>query len=232
MSASAVVIGATGGIGRALADAIEEEGQYDAVFRLSRSGQGDAYLDLEDESTIAAAARNLKEVPPLALIIVATGVLHDGDAGPEKSMRDLDAAWLARNFAVNAAGPALIAKHFLPLMPKSGRAIFAALSARVGSISDNRLGGWYGYRASKAALNMMIRNLAIEHKRKNDRAIIVGLHPGTVDTPLSEPFQHNVSAKQLFDTNRAALQLLDVLDGLKPADSGHIFAWDGEEIDP
>ncbi|MEM8696061.1 MAG: SDR family NAD(P)-dependent oxidoreductase [Pseudomonadota bacterium] len=232
MTSSAVVIGASGGIGRALADSLEDEGEYDTVIRLSRSGIGDAHIDLEDEATIAAAAERLATRPAPALILVATGILHDGAKGPEKSMRDLDPAWLARNFAINAIGPALVAKHMLPLMPKTGRTIFAALSARVGSISDNRLGGWYGYRASKAALNMMVRNLAIEHKRKNDRAIIVGLHPGTVDTALSAPFQRNVAKKQLFDTERAALQLLDLLDGLKPADSGHIFAWDGEEIAP
>lgn len=232
MTGSAIVIGASGGIGRALADALADEGEYDRVVRLSRSGAGDGRIDLEDETSIAAAAESLADAPAPSLILVATGILHDGPTGPEKSMRDLDAAWLARNFAVNAIGPALVAKHFLPLMPKDAPTTFAALSARVGSISDNRLGGWYGYRASKAALNMMIRNLAIEHKRKNDRAIIVGLHPGTVDTPLSEPFQGNVPAKQLFDPERAALQLLDVLDGLKPADSGHIFAWDGEEIAP
>lgn len=232
MTGSAVVIGASGGIGRALADALAEERRYDRIVRLSRSGDGDGHIDLADESSIAAAAEGLSDAPSPSLILVATGILHDGPVGPEKTMRDLEAAWLARNFAINAIGPALVAKHFLPLMPKDAPATFAALSARVGSISDNRLGGWYGYRASKAALNMMIRNLAIEYNRKNDRAIIVGLHPGTVDTPLSEPFQRNVPEKQLFDTERAALQLLDVLDGLKPADSGHIFAWDGEEIAP
>lgn len=232
MTGSAVVIGASGGIGGALADVLEDEGHYDRVVRCARSGDSDILLDLEDEESIATAAASLSEAPPPSLILVGTGILHDGPTGPEKTMRDLDAAWLTRNFAVNTIGPALVAKHFLPLMPKTGLVKFAALSARVGSISDNRLGGWYGYRASKAALNMMIRNLAIEHKRKNDRAIIVGLHPGTVDTPLSAPFQGNVPARQLFDPERAALQLLDVLDGLKPADSGHIFAWDGEEIAP
>lgn len=232
MTSSAVVIGASGGIGGALADVLEDEGHYDRVVRCTRSGDSDILLDLEDEESIATAAASLSEAPPPSLILVGTGILHDGPTGPEKTMRDLDAAWLTRNFAVNTIGPALVAKHFLPLMPKTGLVKFAALSARVGSISDNRLGGWYGYRASKAALNMMIRNLAIEHKRKNDRAIIVGLHPGTVDTPFSEPFQGNVPAKQLFEPERAALQLLDVLDGLKPADSGHIFAWDGEEIAP
>ena len=232
MTGSAVVIGASGGIGRALANALDDEGLFEQVHRLSRSAEGAGHIDLEDEASIAAAAEKVAASPAPTLILVATGILHKDEQGPEKTMRELDPEWLARNFAVNMIGPALVAKHFLPLMPRTGRTVFAALSARVGSISDNRLGGWYGYRASKAALNMTIRNLAIEHKRKNDRAIIVGLHPGTVDTQLSQPFQKNVSAKQLFDTERAALQLLDVLDDLKPADSGHIFAWDGEEIAP
>ena len=232
MTDSAVVIGASGGIGRALANALDEEGLFEQVHRLSRSAEGAGHIDLEDEASIAAAAEKVAASPAPTLILVTTGILHEDEQRPEKTMRELDPEWLARNFAVNMIGPALVAKHFLPLMPRTGRTVFAALSARVGSISDNRLGGWYGYRASKAALNMTIRNLAIEHKRKNDRAIIVGLHPGTVDTQLSQPFQKNVSAKQLFDTERAALQLLDVLDDLKPADSGHIFAWDGEEIAP
>lgn len=232
MTGSAVVVGASGGIGGALADALEEEGAYDRVIRLARASEGGAHIDLEDEKSIAAAAERCADAPAPSLVLVATGILHDRDLGPEKTMRDLDPDWLARNFAVNTIGPALVAKHFLPAMPAKGRTVFAALSARVGSISDNRLGGWYGYRASKAALNMMIRTLAIEQKRKNDRSIVVGLHPGTVDTPLSQPFQRNVPSKQLFDAERAALQLLDVLDGLKPADSGHIFAWDGEEIAP
>ena len=140
--------------------------------------------------------------------------------------------WLARQYLVNAIGPALVAKHFLPIMKTGGITRFAALSARVGSISDNRLGGWYGYRASKAALNQLIRSLAIEWRRKNERSIVVGLHPGTVDTGLSKPFQGNVPEGKLFAADRAAVQLLDVLDDLKPGDSGKIFAWDGEEIAP
>lgn len=227
---TAIIIGASGGIGGALAEAIEEEGEYDRVLRLSRSATGDGHIDLEDEASIAAAAGRIDRPP--SLLIVATGILHTADFGPEKSWDELDPQWLARQFAINATGPALVAKHFLPLFPRDGRCIFAVLSARVGSVSDNRLGGWYGYRASKAALNQMIRSIAIEQKRRNDRSIVVALHPGTVDTPLSERFQKNVPATQLFDRERAALQLLDVLDGLKPPDSGRIFAWDGEEIDP
>ena len=164
------------------------------------------------------------------MVFVATGLLHDADRGPEKALRDLDPAWLAKQYAVNTIGPALIAKHFLPILPRTGRSVFAALSARVGSISDNRLGGWYGYRASKAALNQLIRTLAIEDKRRNDRGIVVALHPGTVDTRLSRPFQQR--GRDLFQPDRAAVQLLDVLDALKPTDSGKLFAWDGAEIAP
>ncbi len=214
------IIGASGGIGRALADALEEEGAV--VRRFSRPE-----LDLLDEATVAAAAA---AAGAPELVIVATGILHDGNDGPEKSIAALDPAWLARQYAINTIGPALVAKHFLPVMPKQGRSVLAFLSARVGSISDNRLGGWYGYRASKAALNQLIRTLAIEDKRRNERGIVVGLHPGTVDTRLSKPFQQ--AGRDLFKPDRAAVQLLDVIDGLKPQDSGRLFAWDGAEIAP
>lgn len=226
--APAVVIGASGGIGAALVKALGEEGID--VRGFARSFAGRDHLDLTDEASIAAAAASLAKPP--ALVVVATGLLHEADAAPEKSMTALDPAWLARQYAVNAIGPALVAKHFLPTQPRTGRTIFAALSARVGSIGDNRLGGWYGYRASKAALNQLIRSLAIEHRRRNDRSIVVGLHPGTVATPLSQPFKGNVAADQLFAPDRAAVQLLDVLDGLRPADSGKLWAWDGVEITP
>ncbi|MGN6280177.1 MAG: SDR family NAD(P)-dependent oxidoreductase [Sphingomonas sp.] len=228
----AVVIGASGGIGGALADAIEDESAHDRVWRFARSSSGDDHLDLNDEASIAAAAKRVSAGPAPSLVIIATGLLHDGDRQPEKAMRDLDPAWLARQFAVNAIGPALVAKHFLPVMAKTGTPVFAALSARVGSIADNRLGGWYGYRAAKAALNQLIATLAIEQRRHNARSIVVGLHPGTVDTALSKPFQGNVAPGQLFTPDRAAVQLLDVIDGLKPADSGKLFAWDGTEIKP
>ena len=230
---SAVVIGASGGIGATVADILETGGKYETIIRLSRSGDSPVPLDLTSEHSIDAAAKWLKDrhIAP-SLVFVATGLLHDENNGPEKSLRQLDADWLMKNYQVNAIGPALIAKYFLPLMVRDETARFAALSARVGSISDNRLGGWYGYRSSKAALNMMIRNLSIEWSRKNQRSIIVALHPGTVDTGLSAPFQDNVPPQKLFGCDRAARQLLDVLDGLEPADSGKIFAWDGTEIKP
>lgn len=225
---TAVIIGATGGIGAALADALRDEDTPVRAFARSRPGPD--YLDLTDEPSIAAAAAGLTAPP--TLVIVATGLLHEGEHGPEKAMAALDPAWLARQYQINAIGPALVAKHFLPLMPRTGRTVFAALSARVGSIGDNKLGGWYGYRAAKAALNQFVRTLAIEQRRRNDRAIVVALHPGTVDTDLSRPFAGSVSPGHLLTPDRAAVQLLDVIDGLKPPDSGRIFAWDGAEITP
>lgn len=224
----AVVIGASGGVGRAVADALREEGAE--VHAFARSFGGDAHLDVTDEAGVAAAAARVGGA--LDLVFVATGLLHEGGRGPEKAMRDIDAEWLARNFLVNAIGPALVAKHFLPLTPRDRRAVFAALSARVGSISDNSLGGWYGYRASKAALNQLVRTLAVEERRRNPQGIVVALHPGTVDTALSRPFQGNVQPGRLFAPDRAAVQLLDVLDGLRPRDSGRLFDWEGKEVAP
>ena len=228
MPTRAVVIGASGGIGAALAEALADEDI--AVTGFARSFEGERHIDIESEASIAAAAARIEGAPDL--IVVATGVLEVGENTPEKTYRDLDAAHLARAFAVNAIGPALVAKHFLPLMPKTGRTVFAALSARVGSIGDNRMGGWYGYRAAKAALNQLIRTLAIEEKRRNDRSIVVGLHPGTVDTPLSQRFQGNVRPGGLFTPDRAAVQLLDVIEGLKVPDSGKLFDWEGKEVTP
>jgi NAD(P)-dependent dehydrogenase (short-subunit alcohol dehydrogenase family) len=225
---SAVIIGAGGGIGAALVAALREEDV--AVRGFARRAAGADRLDLLDEASIAAAAASLGAAPEL--VIVATGLLHAGDQGPEKNMAALDPEWLARQYAVNAIGPALVAKHFLPRMPGAGRTVFAVLSARVGSISDNRLGGWYGYRMAKAALNQLVRTLSVEERRRNDRSIVVGLHPGTVDTGLSKPFQANVRGDQLFTPDRAAVQLLDVIDALKAPDSGKLFDWQGSEVAP
>lgn len=231
MTGCTVIIGASGGIGSAMVREAEARGTH--VLALARSFAGDAHLDLEDEASIAAAAERVRAqglVP--ANVIVATGLLHADGKGPEKSLKDIDPAWMARNFAVNTIGPALVAKHFVPLMPRKAPALFAAIGARVGSISDNRLGGWYGYRAAKSALHMTIRNIAIEWSRRNDQSICVALHPGTVDTGLSKPFQSNVADGRLFDAGHSAACLLDVLSRLQPADSGGIFAWDGTAIQP
>jgi NAD(P)-dependent dehydrogenase (short-subunit alcohol dehydrogenase family) len=224
---SALVFGASGGIGAALVAGLLAGGGHERVVRLSRTN-GD--FDLTDEASIERAVARVTEGRPVTLCIIATGLLSEGERRPERSMRELDAEWMARNFAINAIGPALIAKHVIPHFPRDRRAVLTALSARVGSISDNRLGGWHSYRASKAALNMLIRTLALEVARSRPEAVVAGLHPGTVDTPLSKPFQGNVDAARLFDAERSARHLLDVIAGLTPAQSGHCFAWDGAEI--
>jgi NAD(P)-dependent dehydrogenase (short-subunit alcohol dehydrogenase family) len=225
-----VIIGARGGVGAALADALDLGSSYANVIRLHR--ESDLPVDILDEASIATAAASLADTqPPVQLVIVATGLLHSAGKGPEKSLRELEPDWMMQNYHVNAVGPALVAKHFLPIMTKQGPICFAALSARVGSISDNSLGGWHSYRASKSALNMLIRNIAIEWQRKNPQSIIVGLHPGTVETTLSAPFKGN-PAHERFTPARAAENLLGVLQQLKPEQSGQIFAYDGTPIAP
>ena len=223
---AAVVIGASGGIGSAIVEALKASDHYAAVHALSRSGTG---LDLTDEASVAEAARVLAEGPSPSLIFVATGVLHHGQE-PERTYKAMTAEHLLRDYQVNTVGPAMVARHFLPLLPRDRRAIFAALSARVGSIGDNRLGGWHSYRASKAALNMILKILAIELARTHPQAVVAGLHPGTVDTALSVPFQKGVAADKLFTADYSAGRLLAVLDGLTPADSGGVFSWDGARI--
>lgn len=224
MDKSAIIIGASGGIGAALADALENN--Y-TVHRLTR-----AQIDITDEASIITSAQHFAEQGAAPeLIVVATGLLHRDGKGPEKTMRELDPEWMLENYRVNAIGPAIVAKHFLPLMPRDRRTVFAALSARVSSVSDNRLGGWHSYRASKAALNMLICNLSIEWQRKNPQAIIVGLHPGTVETGLSAPFKGNPLTER-FAPGLAAQQLLKALDGLNPAQSGQLFSYDGNVIAP
>ncbi|KPF76643.1 short-chain dehydrogenase [alpha proteobacterium AAP81b] len=222
-AAHAVVIGSRGAIGAAFADALAANPGFALVTRLARPE-----LDLTDAASIAAAAAALPAPPDL--VIVATGILHGDGLKPEKSLRDLDAAALARSFAINAIGPALVAQAFLPLLPIGRKTVFAALSARVGSISDNRLGGWHAYRAAKAALNQLIRTLAIEQTRRNPDSIVLALHPGTVDSPLSLPFQRGVAT--LFPPAVAAGQLLAVIDAATPAQSGRLFDWRGDEIAP
>ena len=184
--------------------------------------------EVTDEASLAAAAAALPAPP--RLVIVATGVLHGDGFAPERTLRQVDAGAMAHVLQVNSIGPALAAKHFLPLMPRQGRSLFAALSARVGSIGDNRLGGWMSYRASKAALNQLIRCFAIEMARTHRDAVVVGLHPGTVDTPLSRPFQANVPEGKLFGPDFSAAALLDVLDRLTPQESGGCFDWAGARI--
>lgn len=221
----AVVVGATGGLGRALAEQLESDPHTGVVHRFGRSGG--TPLDLTDEATIARAAE-MATAP--RLVIVATGFLHGDGVTPDKRLEDLSPERLARNFAINAIGPALVLKHFVPRLPRRGRSVIAVLTARVGSIEDNRTGGWYGYRASKAAMNQIVKTAAVELSFRRPEAVCVALHPGTVDTPLSAPFQRGVPADRLFSAAEAAAHLLKVIDGLTPADNGRFLAWDGQAI--
>ena len=236
-SVQAVVIGASGAIGGALVDQLAACANVHSIRACSRiprrheSSKVEARpIDILDERSIEAALAGLDRID---LAIVATGRLHEqGGMQPEKSWRSLETPALLQSFAVNAIGPALVAKHVLPRLPRTGKAVFAALSARVGSIADNRLGGWYGYRASKAALNQLIRTLSIELARQRPDAVCVALHPGTVDSDLSRPFQSGVDPDQLFTATSAAEYLLAVIDALDATRSGELVAWDGRTIPP
>ena len=232
----AAIFGASGGIGRSLCEVLAERG-CDPVFAGSRMGEGPntpSYrrfaFDLTDEASIQNAAAMMRDDPP-DLVIVATGVLtlEDG-TGPERTLKRLDPGAMAQVLTLNTIGPALIAKHILPLMPRDRRFVFAALSARVGSISDNGLGGWHSYRASKAALNMLLKNFALEMGRTHAEGIVVGLHPGTVDSALSQPFQKGLPEGQLTQPMQAATNLLRVLDALSPKDSGKVFDFAGVQV--
>lgn len=239
---TAVVVGASGGIGQAVCNALAGSGQFRRIVALSRSGDAPdgenivgGTIDITDEDSVAASIAMIDG--DFDLVFVATGILHRQDDDkpaikPEKTWAAFDADAAAEVFAANTIGPMLVAKHCLPRLPKGRRGVFAAISARVGSISDNHLGGWYSYRASKAALNQLIRASSVELKRKNANAICVALHPGTVDTPLSEPFQKGVPNGKLFTADHSARAMLRVIANLKPEDSGRLFAWDGSEIAP
>lgn len=223
---TAVVIGAGGGIGAALERALTIGGRFAQVLGTRRSGP--IHLDLTDEASIASAVVEVASRGELRLVIDATGFLHGAGYTPEKSLRELDAAHLAHAYAINAIGPALLMKHVLPTLPRAGKAVFATLSARVGSIGDNHLGGWYAYRASKAALNQLVRTASIELRRRAPQAICVALHPGTVDTALSTPFAK--TGLTVRPPRDAAMQLLTVIDRLHPHDSGGFFDWRGDTI--
>jgi NAD(P)-dependent dehydrogenase (short-subunit alcohol dehydrogenase family) len=217
--ARTLLIGATGGIGRALARALAARG--DTVTGLSRADG----LDLTDEASIAARIGAL--AAPYDTVLVATGALEIGGHTPEKTLRALDPQALKAQFALNATGPALVLKHALRLMPRDRPARFAALSARVGSIGDNRLGGWYAYRAAKAALNQLIHTAAVEVARTHPQAVVVCLHPGTVATRFTEKY---LGTHPAVPPEEAAAHLLAVLGGLTPADTGGFFDWQGKTV--
>jgi len=246
---SALVQGASRGLGLALARALLGRPDVERVVATSRDPEASdglreleaasagrlrtLPLDVRDPGSIAAAAARLGEsTPRLHWLVNCAGVLHDHDAGlaPEKRLEHVDAASLRHAFEVNAFGPLLVARHFLPFLRHGERAVLANISARVGSIGDDRLGGWYAYRGSKAAQNLFTRNLAIELRRRAPACVCVALHPGTVDTGLSRPFQRGAPPGRLVSAEEAATRLLRVMDGLGPEDSGRFLAYDGSAI--
>lgn len=233
------IIGASGGIGNAFVQLLSKNIDH-TIYAFSRSAPPQlidslanvttGQINYIDENSVQLAAELTQASGPLDLVIVTTGFLHDNTIMPEKSLRELSHESFQKNFLINVVGPALVAKHFLPKLHKNQHAVFSVLSARVGSISDNALGGWYAYRASKAALNMFIKTASIEIARKQKKAIVVGLHPGTVASELSQPFQKNVTPEKLFTPEYSTKKLLHVIQKLTKKDSGKIFAWDGKDI--
>jgi len=233
------IIGSSGGIGKALTELLSQQECVRNIFSCSRTDHNLGVdktsfipLNITDEPSIISAVKKITaKTTKLDLVIVATGTLHEGESlQPEKSWRSLSEDNLLKIFQINTIGPTLVAKYFLDLMPKDCKSVFAALSARVGSIEDNSIGGWYAYRSSKAALNMMVKSLSIELSRKNPNAVAVTLHPGTVDTKLSRPFQGSVPRDNLFSPQTSAKHLLKVIDELPTDATGHLFAWDGQII--
>lgn len=221
----ALILGATGAIGGALTAQLTADPRCTQVVALSRHST--PAIDLEQPQSIAAAAEALRPQGPWHLIVVATGMLSGPTGGPEKRLADLNATHLAASFATNTIGPALALAHFAPQLAKGERSLLAVLSAKVGSIGDNRLGGWYSYRASKAALNMLLKTASIEVARTHPQAVLAALHPGTVDSALSAPFR---GAQIGRPPAAAAQELLAVLDGLQPQDSGGFWAYDGQQL--
>ena len=222
----AIVFGASGALGGAFVAALQARHTCAEVVALGRGSS--LAVDVEDEASIAAAAASLRGRGSFHLIVNATGALHVGSVAPEKRLAELNAATLARAFAINAIGPALLIKHFAPLLPAKERGLFATLSARVGSIGDNRKGGWYSYRAAKAAQNMLVKTAAIEIARSRPAAVLAAIHPGTVRSRLSAPIIGDTPA---FEPAQAVGLMLAVLDGLSAEESGGFFAYDGSTID-
>ena len=236
-----LVAGATGGIGSAFCDAVVQRLPDVTLLRLARDPgclrdvcvpTHDIACDIGDESAIAKAIGQIPAQARIDWAFIATGWLHDEKRTPEKTFRNLDADHLLHAYRINAVGPALLLKHLLPRLPRDRRSMIGVLSARVGSISDNRLGGWHAYRASKAALNMLIKNYAIELSRRKPGHVIVGLQPGTTATRLSEPFQRNVPENQLQSPTFTANHLFDFMTGLGGEDSGHLIDFLGQTFEP
>ncbi|MEM0979280.1 MAG: SDR family NAD(P)-dependent oxidoreductase [Cyanobacteria bacterium P01_H01_bin.58] len=242
---TALIVGASQGIGLGFTRHLLSDNRVEQVYATYRNPATATDLlalrdspklhclrvDATDEADIAQAVLEIQtHSQSLDLVINCVGILHEGDLQPEKSLRQIETTQLLQYFQVNSIPTALLAKHLQPLLKKSDRSLFSTISAKIGSIEDNRLGGWYGYRASKAALNMLLKTISIEYSRKNPNTIVVALHPGTTDTKLSQPFQRNVPPEKLFSVDRTVTQLLTVLYGLTQADSGKFYSWDGSQL--
>ncbi|MBO3463945.1 SDR family NAD(P)-dependent oxidoreductase [Aetokthonos hydrillicola Thurmond2011] len=242
-----LIVGASQGIGLGFVRKILQDSRVAKVYATYRQPESaselldlkDEYsdrlvclsVDITNESQIAQCVEQIRaEVDKLHLVINCVGILHEGDIQPEKSLRQINPDYLLRYFQVNSIGSVLLAKHLLPLLRHKERSVFASISAKVGSIGDNKLGGWYGYRASKAALNMFMKTIAIEYGRSSPKTLVVMLHPGTTDTDLSRPFQRSVPADKLFSVERTVTQLLAVIEQLEEGDSGQFFSWDGSRL--
>ena len=230
------IIGTTGSIGKAFLEYYLSDDNTDKVYSISRSRNGiedrkiiDLNLNFTDENDYHTLSSSIPK-DSLDRVIIASGVLHDGDLQPEKTISSLDFDNFQKVFNVNTFAPALLLKVFFPLIKRNSDALIGVLSARVGSISDNRIGGWYAYRASKAALNMIIKTAAIELERRDKTAKIIGLHPGTVDTNLSKPFQGGTPKEKIFAPKQSIDYLTKVIDSSTPQDTGKIFDWQGKEI--
>ena len=236
-----IIFGGNGSIGKAFINGLSTQYPTATLYAISRDHKKSEYsnpniipitIDYGDETALYNARLKVTKNNSIDMIIIATGVLQNKEVNPEKSLRDITSHQLHYIFEINTVIPTLILKHFAPYLNKNKRSVCAILSARVGSISDNHLGGWYAYRMSKSALNMVIKNTAIEIKRTHAQSIIVGLHPGTVDTPLSKPYQHHIAKQQLFTPQYAIEKMIHVLNNLHHTQTGKIIAYDGTEINP
>ncbi len=221
----ALVIGSSGAIGAALLQQLQADPRCALALGLGR--RSDPAIDFDDEASVARAAAQLRAQGPFHLVVNAAGVLHTPQFLPEKRLAQLNYAQLEATFRANTFGPALVLAHFAPLLARTERSLLAVLSAKVGSIGDNRLGGWYSYRASKAALNMLLKTAAIEVARTHPQATLVALHPGTVDSALSAPFNGAEIGRPAADV---AADLLRVLDSLPPEATGSFYAYSGEML--
>ena len=246
-SINALVVGASRGIGLEFVEQLLKNQNIHRIYGTYRQKKSASSLislenshqdrvrclkmDITQEDDISEAIKTIsEEVKQLHLVVYCVGILHDGEFQPEKSLRQINSDNLLRYFQINSIGAILLAKHIMPLLRHKEASIFASISAKVGSIGDNRLGGWYGYRASKAALNMFIKTISIEYSRRCPKTIVVALHPGTTDTSLSQPFQKNVPPEKLFSTELTVSQLLSVMEGLDISNSGQFFSWDGSNL--